>query len=592
MLVPRLALLALAAFAAAAPAQGLRLVDRIEAPLLYLALDAAALHASAANPGAPASGTNPTSSAPNRSQPGDRSTVQTLLADPALARLLGSSAPNSSTGRALALVRGLLARSPGEIEIALTSVLPANGQPLLVCRVHLQSAEAERLQGLLAGPDLAHPHRSLGGRATWTLRSAEGLRPSGPGEQVELALLGSDLLLANDGTAMEELLVPPEPRTSATPRLVLANDPRFLSLRKRLDVPAGSLLVYGDWLRLGQRLQAKTEGIAGAALEWSGLGSAKSVMASISGLGGAFTGTLLLDFDQRERARPEPPRPGREGREGRPFEPRDGMRPHGAEATPIDGWFAAAQPAAARTLLPDLPVGGFGGLVLAVDFADVARHSHRGRELRFELHEAFDRFGLDFERNVIARLGARGTVQLLFRNSEDGVLPEVVAVYAVRAKGKKAAADLFADLRRASEQRGNGRMASGRDKRGIDVLELRSRDRDAPTCIAVHEDQVLFAYDADSLAVVADEWRRAGRSRQKRDATVAAAVASIGGEQVAGLFDVDLGAWLERAFGGGAAERGTERPDFSRIPKRHVGYLDLQPRDGGVVLRVCVLSSS
>jgi hypothetical protein len=579
------------------------LVDRIEAPLLYLALDAAALNAAA-----PASGANPTSSAPNRSQPSDRGTVQTLLADPALARLLGGSAPSSSTGRALALVRGLLARSPGEIEIALTSVLPANGQPLLVCRVHLQSAEADRLQGLLAGPDLANPHRSLAGRATWTLRGAEGARPNGPGEQVELALVGGDLLLANDGTAMEELLVPPEPRTSATPRLVLANDPRFLSLRKRLDVPAGSLLVYGDWLRLGQRLQAKTEGIAGAALEWSGLGSAKSVMASISGLGGAFTGTLLLDFDQRERARPEPSRPepsrpepsrpeplrpGREGRDGRPFEPRDGMGPRGAEATPIDGWFAAAQPAAARTLLPELPIGGFGGLVLAVDFADVARHSHRGRELRFELHEAFERFGLDFERNVIARLGSRGTVQLLFRSSEDAGTPEVVAVYAVRAKGKKAAADLFADLRRASEQRGTGRLALGRDKRGIDVLELKSRDREAPTCIAVHEDQVLFAYDADSLAVVADEWRRAGRSRQKRDAAVAAAVASIGGEQVAGLFDVDLGAWLERAFGAveGGAERGGERPDFSRIPKRHVGYLDLQPRDGGVVLRVCVLSS-
>lgn len=588
MPVPRIAPLVLAAVAAAVPAQGLRLVDRIEAPLLYLALDAAALNAVA-----PASGANPTSSAPNRSQLGDRGTVQSLLADPALARLLGGSAPSSSTGRALALVRGVLARSPGEIEIALTGVLPANGQPLLVCRVSLQIAEAERMQGLLAGPELANPHRTVGGRATFALRS-EGGRAAGPGEQIEIALVGGDLLLANDSTAIEELLAPQESRTSAAPRLVLANDPRFTTLRKRLEVPAGSLLIYGDWLRLGQRLQAKAEGIAGAALEWSGLGSAKSVMASISGLGGAFTGTLLMDFDRTtgERPRGEPPPRGREGRDGpgRPPEGRE-FSGYGPEGSPIDGWFAAAQPAAARTLLPDLPVGGFGGLVLAVDFADIARHSHRGRELRFELQEAFDRFGLDFERNVIGRLGTRGTMQLLFRGVEGNSVPEVVAVYAVRAKSKKAASDLFADLRRASEQRGTGRLAAGRDKRNLDVLELRSRDREAPTCIAVHEDQVLFAYDADTLGVVADEWRRAGRVRQKRDAAVAAAVGTIGGEQVAGLFDLDLGAWLERAFVAAAGESEASRPDFSRIPKRHVGYLDLQPRDGGVVLRVCVLAS-
>lgn len=535
---------------------GLRLEDRIEAPLLYLALDA------------------PRADAPATGKPVERASVHQLLADPALELLFGSEMTATASGRALALVRGVLARSSGELELALTSVVPASGQPLLVFRARLQPAESQRLQGLLDGPDLATPHRELAGRRTFSLRSPR--RPSGPGELVELSLVGNDLLVANDMTAMEELLVPPKPRTTAgaPARQVLAADSRYASLKRRLSVAPGALLVYGDWQRLGQRLQTSSAGLPAALLEWSGMGSAQGVMASISVAGASYQCALLLDFDL----------------------PRNqGTSEAGAMTSPIDGWLAAAVPVAARHLVADLPGAGFGGMVLAVDLADAARRSHRGQELIHELRHAFHRFGLDFDRNVIGRLGTRGTVQMMFRQADADRTPEIVAVYSVRAKHRKAAADLFADLRRASEQRGNGRLLPAKELRGVDVLELRGQDRDTLACVAVHEDQVVIAFDPETVASVVEDQRRAGPKRGKRDAAVMAAVAGVGVDQVAGLFDLDLGPWLERLLAplqaaAGPAAVGEPRLG-ARLPKRHIGAMELQPRDGGVVLRVSVLSS-
>ena len=83
----------------AATAGAQRLVDSIEAPLLYMALTA---------------GTG-TQQAPKA--------VQKLLADPAFDALFDDGlAAKDATGRALALVRGVLARSAGDLEIALTGV--------------------------------------------------------------------------------------------------------------------------------------------------------------------------------------------------------------------------------------------------------------------------------------------------------------------------------------------------------------------------------------------------------------------------------------------------------------------------------------
>ena len=561
-------LLLMAALAAALPGQAPRLVDGVEAPLAYLCLEAMP-PAAAATGGAAAKR--------------EAGPVQRLLADPSLDALFRSPATSPSstaTATALALVRGVLARSSGELELVLTGILPQAGQPLLVLRARLQSDEAERLQTLLASGELAAPDRRIGERQTYRLRGAEGAA-AGPGEHVELALVGNDLLVGNDGSSLAELLTPVPAVTSATPqRAVLSADPRFRALRRELPAPAGSLWIYTDWQRLGTRVPADLDGLAGALLGSSGLGGARTVLASVSSAQSGFSATVLLEFDAARKA-------------GR-FDNDCG----------IDGWLAAVRPVPARQLLAELPGGGIGGLVLSVDLAAVAGSSRDGVHLLHDIEGAFEHYGLDFRRNVLDRLGERGTVQLQVGQSGQAA-GGMASIYSLRAKSRKAAADLFADLRRVGEAEGFAQLLPGKDskdRRGIDVLQLRSRHGgpggEASVAVAVVDDAVMLAPDAAELVAFVDELRRSPKARGKRDQAVVSAVQSIGGENVAGLFDVDLQPWFEQLaglFAGAGAQL-----DLSQLPKRHIGYLELQ-RDGGAaaagaestgsVVRVRVLSS-
>jgi hypothetical protein len=561
--------------AASLPAQAARLVDSIEAPMAYLCLE------------------------PMPAGTADRSNgpVQQLIADPSLDALFsdpGSAAvrEGKATTRALALVRGVLARSSGGLEIALTGVVPGAGRPLLILRARLQPEEADRLQTVLAGPSLAVPHRTLAKRQTYRLqdgtgRAGGGGTNEGPGGLVELALVGTDLVVGNDGSAMQEMLAAdPAGTTAARASRVLAADPRFTSLRQRVTTPPGSLLVYGDWQRLGKRLQTSLAGISGFLLDSSGLGSARSVMVSVAAAQSNFAATVLLDFDGA------------------------GAGPKGG----IDGWFSAAQSVPARSLLAELPAGGgdgLGGLVVAVDLTHIAGRSHRGARTLHDLGNAFERYGLDFERNVLGRLGSRGTLQFLLRRGSGSAVAEITSVYSLRAKSRKAAADLFEDLRRVTEASGLGRIVPGKDvpaKEGSakekrpDVLELHPSSHQQrshePTSVAVFEDLLLVAPGGESLGTetvvqVHEELRRAAKARGKRDQIVASTLQTIGGDNVAGLFDVDLQPMFDQvaAAFAGANQSGGARVDLSQVPKRHIGYLELQPRDGGTVMRICVLSS-
>lgn len=564
-----------------------RLRDTIEAPLLYVALDGALDGAL----GGALEGARDDDRADGSHS--SRAAVRRLLADPAFDTLLGAAdSGNASTGRSLALVRGVLARSPGEIEIALTGVVPGVGQPLLVLRARLHGEQAAQLTKVLAGGGsgpqrenrLAANHRKLGGEQTYAMLGEGGELAEGAGQQVELALVGSDLVMTNDSMAMEELL-DPDRRTSAA-RRGLSTDERFVDLERRIDAPTGSLLVYGDWARLSQRLAATAgAGFPALLLQWSGLGSANSVMAALcSDDDGDFTATVLLDFDRAAL--------DRGARPARPLGRRAAPRPERWGSPGIDGWFAAALSISARKLVRDLPGGGLGGLVLAVDLRDIAGRSHRGAQLLRILRLSFEDFGLDFDRNVLSRLGDRGTVQLLFRRGDGKAATEIESVYSVRARSRTAAGDLFTDLRRAAEQNGMGRVVSGRERpgrNGVDVLELRRHSGDSPTCVAVHGDAVLVAFDAATIDAFLVEQRRAAKQRGKRTAAVSTVVQEIGGTDVTGLFDLDFTPWFDHFEQ--LLEGSKTAIDLSRIPRRHVGYLDLQPREGGTVIRICVLSS-
>lgn len=583
--------------AAAGPQAAPRLVDSIEAPLLYLALGGKTR-------GGGASGGGAAGAASASAASSGRAAVQRLLADPALDALLDESlrdAPaatrSSSTGRSLALVRGVLSRCAGEIEVAMTGVVPGIGRPLLVLRAELQPEQAKNLDVALrpqpevsgGGSRLAANHRKIRGQQTYAMLGEDGRLATGIGRQVELAVVGSDLLVTNDATAMEELLAPQ--RTTASPRALSGNE-RFVALKQRIAAPAGSLLVYGDWARLGRRLGGS--GLTAQLLLDSGLGSARSVMAALScqpaenraagdrstAAGARFTATVLLDFEQ-------------DNPNVRALRAPDRKAPPFWDSPGIDGWLTAALSVKPRQLARDLPGGGLGGLVLAMDLPVVATRSPRGARLLRDLRNSLEAFGLDFKRNVLSRLGTRGTVQLLFRRGADGeAATRIESIYAVRATSRTAASNLFTDLRRAAEQHGIGKVLAGRDRPGrdnVDVLELRVHPEDEPTCVAVASDAVLVAFDATSIDEFLTEHRTVARQRSKRNSQVGAVVERIGGREVSGLFDLDFTPWLER-FADLLGERGVA-VDLSGIPSRHVGYLDLQPRDGGTIIRICVLSS-
>ncbi len=584
--------LLLAALAVALPAQAPRLVDSLAAPLAYLVLEAMPAPA----PGAVA-------------KDREAGPVQRLLADPSLDVLFGGGAPsetgptanpsiaNPSIANPLALARGLLTRSTGELEIALTSIAVDAGKPRLVLRARLQGDAVTRLREVLQAGNLAAPSRQLGGNQTYALRDARDA------DAVEIALLGSDLLVGNDAGALEELLQPAR-GTSAAPARTLATDARFQSLRRQASGGPGSLQVYADWQRIGSRLQSQVDGVPGELLRSSGLGEARAVLATVASAQSGFAANLLLDYDvvpakTAPRLRPARPRQG-------PPPPRQGgerdLPPHRDEfghhdELGIDGWFAAVRPQPARQLQAELPGGTVGGLVLALDLESVARRSHAGAHLLQDVENAFAMADLEFERCVGARLGGAGALRLYLKPSVGSTASSdgLRAVYTLRAKSRKAATDLFDDLRRVTERAGIGRLLgrdgkpAGRERKGSELLELQARRGHTTMCVTPVDDLVVLAADAETLAAAIDELRMGDRSRTRRDQALTSALQSIGSDRVAGLFDVDLTPLFERlagAFGAAGANL-----DLSQLPKRHIGCLELLTQEGGTTIRCSVLSS-
>ncbi len=269
---------------------------------------------------------------------------------------------------------------------------------------------------------------------------------------------------------------------------------------------------------------------------------------------------------------------------------RPGGPGHNHDGLGVDGWFAAVKPVPARSLLAELPAGGLGGLVLSVDLTTSFRNSHDGAHLWHDLAHAFEDYGLDIDRNVTGRLGTHGTVQFHVGRSATGTTT-VDSVYALRTKNKKAASDLFHDLRRVSERAKLGTPLTRdskdpKDRRTHELLSLSHND--LVMFVTAHEDALVFATGAESLVSVVDEMRR-NKPRTRKSEPMNAALAAAGGDNVAGLFDVELQPLFDQIMG---AIAGTgARVDLSTLPKRHVGHLDLQRRDDGTVVRVRVLSS-
>jgi hypothetical protein len=203
-------------------------------------------------------------------------------------------------------------------------------------------------------------------------------------------------------------------------------------------------------------------------------------------------------------------------------------------------------------------------------------------------------FGLDYERNVLGRLGSRGSLQLLFGRSEPASPPEVRLCWSLQAKNRTAASELFRDLVRSSTQAGVGTQVpagpqTGGDKRPSELLLVDPISKDELR-VGVIDSAIVVSEHASAVAQMQEEARAAAKNRGRRDAAVTAALQAIGSEKVAGLFDLDLSPWVERARESLATATG-RRPNLDGIPTRHVGCLDVQNVGSGTVLRLQVLSS-
>lgn len=463
--------------------------------------------------------------------------VQRLLADPAVAQLLGMGEGEGTA--AFGLIERLLKRASGSVELALLGIVPGAGdgrliagRPLLALRAELDAGDAERLQTLLADARLARPHRSVGGVPTFVLGGDERA-----GELVEAVVVGCDLVVANHGEAIDEVLGGGE-----APRALAGNE-RFLALRRELggagaQLP-GSLLVYGDWRRLGRRLQTAAGGLGRFLVDWSGLGGAEAVMASIQGRGDDLVSTVLLEFGEKQ---------------------------------PVDGWLSLVQQAPARSLLADLPPGGIGGIALAVDPDGLS--TPRSGRFGGLLSNGCNARGLDLQHQVLDRLGRRSALQLQLQRPQGGGL---AAAGAVAARSRKHARELFDDLAGAV-RKGGGDVLSARDH-GVDQVDL-GRLFDGAARVGVIDDSVVFGFHAGSLAEL--EAARHAKAPPRRDAQVAAALQALAvADKVAGVFALDLSPWLAELP---AAASGS-------LPPLHAGCIELGEGTAGALLRLRMLSS-
>jgi hypothetical protein len=494
------------------------------------------------------------------------------------------------TAEAAELVHGLLGRAAGEVELAILGVMPsgisaeAAGTPLVVLRTQLSESDARRLETLFADAAVARPERVLAGRQTYVLVNSSEPSAS-PSMPVEVAVRGRELLVSNYARGLDEAMAS---GTAASQRC-LATDPRFVRLTSELKPDPQSMQVFADVPRCGAHIQ-RFVGLAGSVLRWSGLAEADALAATVAPHRG--------DRRPTEQAA-------------------DALQSHIVVAMPkgeLDGWLGAVANAPVRQLAGEVPSGGMGGFVFAVDPARVVRalsldhgsserhghdddddyehpherrpHSDRddghekrgGRGFAQRIDHSCHERGVDL-RHVLQGLGRHGSMQLVMLN--DG-RREFASVFALQAQSKKAATEIAgvfaAALRRDGEP---GPRASS--------VDLRALGSDDPLHLAPVGEWLVFAQRTEAIAAMQAAQRERLRSRAQVDATLARAsraFAGSTGDEHSGVFHLDLRDVAARSI---AAANPAAQAEFPAI---HAGIVDVEPAaDGASLVRLRVLST-
>jgi hypothetical protein len=543
-------------------AQDVRLCERVEGPMVYVSIDAGA--ADAATSG--------------------RSPLLALLAE------TPASFDDAAAAGAVGFLRGVLARATGEVELALLGVAPAGladtggggtGLPLVVVRTRLAGADAARMREVLADPRVATPMRTVHGHPTWALRGADRISGVGAAEAgaaagtgngaqrafaIEAAVVGDDLVVANHARGLEEAL-----DASTATRRTLVRDERYRRLVAQLRPAAGALVVFADWQRFGPRL-ATVGGLPGELLGWSGLLGADAVAAAVTPHAGspdALQSVVLLSF------------------------------PAGAP----DGWLGLVEPAPARQLLDDVPLGGLGGCVFAVEPRRLGEVATRGAGFASRVRGGCGAAGIDLDR-ITRRLGQRGSLQLLLPPLLPGADP--APVFALQTQSRKHATDIVGDLRRAlgdaatpkGGDRAGGDRAGG-DRAGGDRaagVELRHVGLEHLRLDAV-DDWLVFSQRAEAAAALQAANRDRARARPQLEAAFGQALRAFGvdrGHRLAGVLHVDATALAADV---GPAAEPRSQPARTGWPVRHTGLIDFaadadaKADARGSVLRLQLLST-
>jgi hypothetical protein len=342
--------------------------------------------------------------------------LRRLVADPQLGACLAGSDAQDPLLAAVVVLQDVLARSTGEVELALTALQPRTTgcMPLVLFRSRLDAELRERVQALIARGAVVRPGRELEGRQIHELAlpAAGTEQPLDQvGRTVELLLDGDDLLLSNSTTAMADWVrgagsqPPAEPPSTG---------------------PAAATL-FVDWARIAPRLAGRTNAapwpptFGELLLGWSGLASARDA---------------TVTFQPSDR--------------GLRVAVRIGL---GTDRRPA-GWLAGATPADPAAISADMPAaldqGGtrsIASIAIALDPKSLFRPPPGPRSGR--LHSMCDRLagdlgrlGLDFDAQVLARLGPRAGVQLAVVAGKGSLRP----MFLLQARTPRAAQQLLADL--------------------------------------------------------------------------------------------------------------------------------------------------
>lgn len=389
----------------------LRLAECVPAPLAYFAVPAAAKGGGG---------------------------LGTLLDDPAT-RLVWSSLVDEGTTHALGQLRELASLSGGEVEFTLNGLVPRGDQPalpLLLCRVELSADGATSLREALDGGKLGTQGEEIAGHRTWLLASSSSGRP---GATFELALVGRDLLVSNSRASLEEVLRRSSESTARTTSGAtddsIARNAVFTAQRAQLGGSALGNVLHIDWRRFRERALARMSPAQTLALDALGFGSAEHVTLGLRVDAETVSTTAIVD------------------------------QPKGP-----DGLLAASAPSTPRKLLSDLPPLSLAAMTIAVDPArlralageseDVAG-AHFGRGIAGGCRA----FGLDFEEQLLPRLGGSGGVQLVLLDDagrEQGV------AFSIAARSAAAARSVLIELREGFERHRDGRGRPGHDGPGRD----------------------------------------------------------------------------------------------------------------------------